>query len=560
MNRQPVPMPKTAKITALYSRLSRDDELSGESGSITNQKAILEDYAKKNGFTNLLHFSDDGYSGTSFTRPDWLKMIAAVEADEVGAIIVKDLSRLGRDHLQVGFHTEVVFRKHDVRFIAIGNNIDSDVAESTEFAPFLNIFAEWHARDTSRKIKTVMQSKGNSGKHLTSAAVYGYRKSAEDKNLWLVDTEAAAIVKRIFALCVNGLGPYKIAKTLTDDKVLRPSVYVALRDGGTYTPKSATDPYRWYCKTVEKILERLEYTGCTVNFRTERPSYRDHRKVDRDESEWQIFENTQEAIIDLETWETVQKCRKTKRRNNSTGAPNPLTGLAYCADCGGRMYNHRPPLANKYQSQDSYACIGYTGYPKRCTMHYISTKNLQERVLEAIRAVTQYVHENEAVFVKQIRAAHDLQSVETSKVQQHQLTKHQKRHRDLDMLIKQLYEDKVSGALSQKRFDMLTAEYEVEQDSLTAQIAELESQLATFSAESDNVQRFVKMARRYTEVPELTATVLNEIIEKIIVHEADKSSGKRVQEVEIIFTYIGKLPQQITREIADVAPESGKSS
>ena len=441
MNRQPVPMPKTAKITALYSRLSRDDELSGESGSITNQKAILEDYAKKKGFTNLLHFSDDGYSGTSFTRPDWLKMIAAVEADEVGAIIVKDLSRLGRDHLQVGFHTEVVFRKHDVRFIAIGNNIDSDVAESTEFAPFLNIFAEWHARDTSRKIKTVMQSKGNSGKHLTSAAVYGYRKSAEDKNLWLVDIEAAAIVKRIFALCVNGLGPYKIAKTLTDDKVLRPSVYVALRDGGTYTPKSATDPYRWYCKTVEKILERLEYTGCTVNFRTERPSYRDHRKVDRDESEWQIFENTQEAIIDLETWETVQKCRKTKRRNNSTGAPNPLTGLAYCADCGGRMYNHRPPLANKYQSQDSYACVGYTSYPKRCTMHYISTKNLQARVLEAIRTVTQYVHENEAAFVKQIRDEHDLQSVETSKVQQHQLTKHQKRHKDLDMLIKQLYED-----------------------------------------------------------------------------------------------------------------------
>ena len=551
-------MPKTAKITALYSRLSRDDELSGESGSITNQKAILEDYAKKNGFTNMLHFSDDGYSGTSFTRPDWLKMIAAVEADEVGTVIVKDLSRLGRDHLQVGFHTEVVFRKHDVRFIAIGNNIDSDVAESTEFAPFLNIFAEWHARDTSRKIKTVMQSKGNSGKHLTSAAVYGYRKSAEDKNLWLIDNEAAEIVKRIFAMCVNGLGPYQIAKTLSDDKVLRPSVYVALRDGGTYTPKSATDPYRWYCKTVEKILERLEYTGCTVNFRTERPSYRDHRKVERAESEWQIFENTQEAIIDLETWETVQKCRKTKRRNNSTGAPNPLTGLAYCADCGGRMYNHRPPLANKYQSQDSYACIGYTGYPKRCTMHYISTKNLQERVLEAIRAVTQYVHENEAVFVKQIRAAHDLQSVETSKVQQHQLTKHQKRHRDLDMLIKQLYEDKVSGALSQKRFDMLTAEYEVEQDSLTAQIAELESQLTTFSAESDNVQRFVKMARRYTEVPELTATVLNEIIEKIIVHEADKSSGKRVQDVEIVFNHIGKLPQQIAEEIADVAPEGGK--
>lgn len=553
MNRQSISMPKNAKITALYSRLSRDDELSGESGSITNQKQILEDYAKKNGFTNLLHFSDDGYSGTSFTRPDWLKMIAAVEADEVGAIICKDLSRLGRDHLQVGFHTEVVFRKHNVRFIAIGNNIDSDVAESTEFAPFLNIFAEWHARDTSRKIRTVMQSKGNSGKHLTSSAIYGYRKSPDDKDKWLVDDEAAAVVRRIFAMCANGQGPYQIAKTLTDEKILRPSVYIALRDGGTYTPKTAAEPYHWYGKSVEHILERREYTGATVNFRTERASYKDRRKINRDESEWQIFENTQEAIIDKETWETVQKCRKTKRRNNSTGEPNPLTGLAYCADCGSRMYNHRTQQAAKYPSQDVYACQGYTGYPKRCTMHYISTKNLQILVLEAIRTVTQYVRENEAEFVWQIRAAHDLQSVETSKVQQRQLAKHQKRHKDLDLLIKQLYEDKVGGALTQKRFEMLAAEYEAEQESLTLQIAELESQLATFSAESDNVERFVKMVRRYTEVPELTATILNEFIEKIIVHEANKSSGTRVQDVEIIFNYIGQIPQQMAAAMTNAA-------
>ena len=553
MNRQSISMPKNTKITALYSRLSRDDELSGESGSITNQKQILEDYAKKNGFTNLLHFSDDGYSGTSFTRPDWLKMIAAVEADEVGVIITKNLDRLGRDHLQVGFHTEVVFRKHNVRFIAIGNNIDSDVAESTEFAPFLNIFAEWHARDTSRKIRTVMQSKGNSGKHLTSSAIYGYRKSPDDKDKWLVDAEAAAVVKRIFAMCADGKGPYQIAKTLTDEKVLRPSVYIALRDGGTYTPKTAAEPYHWYGKSVEHILERREYTGATVNFRTERASYKDRRKIDRDESEWQIFENTQEVIIDRETWETVQKCRKTKRRNNSTGEPNPLTGLAYCADCGSRMYNHRTQKAAKYPSQDVYACQGYTGYPKRCTMHYISTKNLQTLVLEAIRAVTQYARENEADFVKMIRAAHDLQSVETSKVQQRQLAKHQKRHKDLDLLIKQLYEDKVGGALTQKRFEMLAAEYEAEQESLTGQIAELEAQLATFSAESDNVERFVKMVRRYTEVPELTATILNEFVEKIIVHEADKSSGKRVQDVEIVFNYIGQIPHQMAAAITNAA-------
>jgi len=292
---------------------------------------------------------------------------------------------------------------------------------------------------------------------------------------------------------------------------------------------------------VSGILEHREYTGATVNFRTYKNSYKDKRYKVRPEDEWVIFENTQEPIIDLETWETAQKCRKVKRRMNSTGEPNPLTGLVYCADCGSRMYNHRTPLAATYQSQDAYACQKYTGYPKKCTMHYISTSTLRSFVLDAIRTVTGFVKENEAEFIRQVREMHDLQSTETAKVQQRQLAQHQKRHRDLDLLIKQLYEDKVTGSLSAKRFDMLSNEYEAEQDGLERQIAELQTAIATFNTESDNTDRFIKMVRRYTEIPELTATILNEYVERIVVFEPDKSSGRRIQDVDIYFTFIGKI-------------------
>jgi DNA invertase Pin-like site-specific DNA recombinase len=374
MNRQPI---STSKITALYSRLSKDDERTGESLSIEHQKAILEDYANKQGFSNLVHYVDDGFSGTDFSRPDWKRMIADVEADRVGIILTKDLSRLGRDHLQVGFHTEVVFRNHGVRFVAIGNNIDSDIQESTEFAPFLNIFSEWYARDCSRKIKTVLHAKGNSGKHMTNSALYGYKKSAEDKNVWLIDEEAAVHVRRIFQMAIDGKGTYQIARTLTDEKIMRPSAYIALRDG--YDDPASEDRYNWNGRTVENILDRPEYKGATVNFRTYKNSYKDKKKKVRSKDEWVIFEGTQEAIVHPETWGTAQKCRKVKRRRNSTGNTNPLTGLVYCADCGGRMYNHRGTMAGVYDSQDSYACNQSAKYPRKCTMHYIKTSTKHAR-------------------------------------------------------------------------------------------------------------------------------------------------------------------------------------
>jgi DNA invertase Pin-like site-specific DNA recombinase len=338
MNRQAGQF-NNAKITALYERLSRDDELQGESNSITNQKKILEDYAVKNGFKNLSHFTDDGISGTTFDRKGWNAMLAEIEAGNVNTVICKDLSRIGRDYLKVGFYTEVLFREKGVRFIAVSNNIDSATGEN-EFAPFMNIMAEWYARDTSRKIKTVLHAKGNDGKHMTNSALYGYRKDPLDKNKWIIDEEAAAVVRRIYRMTVDGKGPFQIARTLTDERITRPSAYIAMRDGVAYTLANTEDFCRWGGSTVKNIISRPEYMGCTVNFRTYKESYKDRKHKIRSRDEWSVFENTQEPIVDTETWKTAQKCRKVTRRKTSAGEPNPLTGLVYCADCGGRMYNH----------------------------------------------------------------------------------------------------------------------------------------------------------------------------------------------------------------------------
>ena len=384
MNRQSISMPK---ITALYSRLSRDDELQGESNSIRNQKSMLEEYANKHGFNNIVHYIDDGYSGTDFTRPDWKRMITDVEADKVAVIITKDLSRLGRDHLQVGFHTEVVFRNHGVRFIAIGNNIDSDIKNSTEFAPFLNIFSEWHARDTSRKITAVFHAKGKSGKHMTNIAHYGYKKLPGDKNTWVIDEEAATIVRRIFNMTIDGIGPYKIARILTDEKIIRPKDYIALRDGREISNSDAK--YTWYGSTIARMIEKREYMGDTVNFRTYKDSYKDKRKKWRPQEEWLIFENTKPPIVDRETWNTAQKCRDSKRRpQKSTGVPNPFSGLIYCSDCGLRMHNRS---GIKHDSQNNYTCQSYYDYPKKCTAHYIKTSTLETLVLESIRVISGFV-------------------------------------------------------------------------------------------------------------------------------------------------------------------------
>jgi len=533
-DRQPI---STPKITALYERLSRDDELQGESNSITNQKSILEDYATRNGFMNICHFQDDGYSGTNWNRPGWQELIAKIENDEVGVLIVKDSSRMGRDYLRVGLYREM-FREKGVRFIAVNDGIDSDKGED-DFTPFREIMAEWYARDTSKKIKSVLHAKGKSGKHMTNSAIYGYKKSPEDKNKWIIDEEAAAVVRRIFKMTIEGKGAFQIARTLTDEKIhLRPTAYIALRDGNDMLYPD--DKYHWHGASIQCILDKPEYMGDTVNFRTYRESYKDKSHSRRSKDKWVVFENTQSFIVDRETWQTAQKCRKVKRRTITEKEPNPLTGLVYCGDCGARMYNHKRKNA-KFDSDDAYGCQQYTKYPKKCTMHFIRTSALEDLVLDAIRAVSGFVEENEGEFVRLVREEHDLQSAETAKTQQRQLVKHQKRHKELDSLIKQLYEDKVSGTLSAKRFEILSGEYEAEQEDLERQIGELQTGLDVYDAENDNTDKFIKIVRRYTEIPELSGTILNEYIDKIFVYEADRSSGRREQTVDIYFNFIGKF-------------------
>lgn len=335
------------KITALYERLSRDDDLTGDSNSIINQKKLLEDYAREHGFTNCVHFTDDGWSGANFDRPNWKRMIAAIEAGEVSHVLVKDLSRVGRDYLQVGFYTEVMFREHGVRFVAIANGVDSDKRESSEFAPFLNIMNEWYVRDSSRKIKSVLRAKGMSGIHTNSIGIYGYKKDPNDKNHWIVDDEAAEVVRRIYRMAIEGKGPYEIARILASEKVERPSYYLAQRGLGKHkTSYNPDEPYTWRGGTVADILSKPEYIGHTVNFRTYKESYKDKHSKMTPKEDLVIFENTQEAIIDKETWERVQTLRKTIRRTDTIGTANPLTGLMFCADCGAKMYNHRGKAGN----------------------------------------------------------------------------------------------------------------------------------------------------------------------------------------------------------------------
>jgi DNA invertase Pin-like site-specific DNA recombinase len=531
---------QAGKITALYERLSRDDDLQGESNSIINQKKILEDYAAKSGFSSLEHFTDDGISGTTFERPGWKRMIAEIEAGNVGTVVCKDLSRIGRDYLKVGFYTEVMFREKGVRFIAVSNNIDS-AAGDNEFAPFMNIMAEWYARDTSRKIKTVLHAKGREGKRLTSIAVYGYRKSPDDRNKWIIDEEAAAVVRRIFRMTIEGRGPCQIARILTDERVTRPSVHAALRDEGTYTPAGAAEPHRWLPETVHTILARPEYMGRTVNFRTYKDSYKDRKRKRRQPEEWMVFEGTQEPIIDPETWRTAQKCGKARRRDTARGEPNPLTGLVYCADCGSRMYNSRGPLAREHDSHDAYICGANRKYPPKCTAHYIRTSVLRSLTLDAIRRVSEFVLGGGEEFARKIREASEIQGKEAAKAGREQLAKSVKRQSEIDAVIKRLYEDKVNGSLSAKRFEVLSREYEEEQENLEKQITGLRADLGRFAEDGTRAEKFMELVKRYTDFTELTTPMLNEFVEKILVREAVRIDCKRTQEVDIYFNFIGKF-------------------
>ncbi len=530
-------MTKT-KITPLYERLSRDDELQGESNSISNQKSMLEDYARRNGFPNPTHFTDDGISGTRFDRPGFTAMMEEVEAGNVEAIIIKDMSRLGRDYLKVGQVMEIL-RQRGVRLIAINDGVDSANGEN-DFTPFLNIMYEFYARDTSRKIKSVFKAKGMSGKHLTGTVIYGYLWD-EKREHWIVDEEAAAVVRQIFRWTMEGFGPYQISQLLKKQKVEIPSVHLARYGEGVNRNKTVKDIYGWGSSAVVQILKKREYLGHTVNFKT-RKHFKDKKSHYVDESEWTIFENTHVAIIDQETFDNVQRIRaNVKRYPDGWGKAAPLTGLLYCADCGAKMYVHR---TNNGKRISQYTCSNYSKTPVGVlcpTQHRINESAVLTLVSDMLRVIADYSKTNRTEFVRTVQETQASQQASDISKKKRRLLAAQKRAGELEKLICKIYEDNVLGKLPDARYAALDAQYAKEQGELDTEIAQLEKAVSTYEQTRKSAEKFIALIDKYENFDSLTTAMLNEFVEKILVHERDrKGSIETTQEIEIYFSFVGK--------------------
>ena len=531
------------KITALYERLSRDDELQGESNSIKNQKQLLENYARKNGYSPIRHFTDDGVSGTTFEREGFQAMIAEVEAGNVGAVIVKDMSRFGRDYLKVGFYTEVMFKEKGVRFIAINNGIDSANQQDSDFTPFLNIMNEWYARDASRKIQAVFKSRMQDGKRVSPSVPYGYLRSPEDKQKLIIDEEPAAVVRRIFQMIIEGKGVTAIADILTAEKVLIPSAYAKIHCPENDHSKGFTNPYLWSATAVSYILEKQEYMGHTVLGKTISVSYKTKKRRKAEPDELMIFKNTHPAIVDEETWYLAQKLRKTVRKPSYDRPPHPLTGLVYCADCGSKMTHRQPsPIKKKkYDADDAYICGSYRQRTRDCTMHFIKTSVLWELILTAIREVSDYVRQDEQAFIDKVQQTSTVQIAETQREQKRRLAEATERNGELNTLIKKLYEGNATGKIPDKHFERLLAEYDREQTALETEIEGLQEQIDSFNEDSTKADKFIAVVRRYTDFTELTTPMLNEFIEKVVVHEATGGRTDRKQKIDVYFNFVGQV-------------------
>ena len=527
-------------ITALYPRLSHEDELQGESNSISNQKRILETYAKQNGFSNLRWYTDDGYSGANFQRPGFQAMLADIEAGKVGTVIVKDMSRLGRNYLQVGMYTEMIFPQKGVRFIAINDGVDSAQGDN-DFAPLRNIFNEWLVRDTSKKIKAVKRSKGMSGKPITSKPVYGYLMD-EDEN-FIIDEEAAPVVKQIYNLCLAGNGPTKIARMLTEQQIPTPGTLEYRRTGSTrrYHPGYEC---KWATNTVVHLLENREYTGCLVNFKTEKPSYKLKHSIENPPEKQAVFENHHEPIIDRETWERVQELRKQRKRPNRYDEVGLFSGILFCADCGSVMYQQR--YQTDKRKQDCYICGSYKKRTADCTAHFIRTDLLTAGVLSNLRKVTSYAAKHEARFMKLLIEQNEDGDRRRNAAKKKELETAEKRISELSAIFKRLYEDSVTGRISDERFTELSADYEAEQKELKERAARLREELSKAQEATANAEKFMNVVRRHTTIEELTPTLLREFVEKIVVHESVALDGKRRgklrrQEIEIYYSFVGKV-------------------
>ena len=546
---------KKIKYTALYERLSRDDEMQGESNSIVNQKRYLEEYAQAQGFKNIRHFTDDGYSGTNFKRPGFQKMIAAIEAGEIDVVCVKDLSRFGRDYLKVGFYTEIMFPEKGVRFIAINNSVDSANPTENDFTQFLNIMNEWYAKDTSNKIRTIFRSRMQDGKRCSGAIPYGYRRDPEDKNHLLIDEEAAKVVRRIYQMVIDGMGSQAIANQLTADNVLIPSAYLEQSEHGESRNHSYHDPCRWNCTAVSYILDKQEYMGHTVLGKTICENFKTKKRRKARPDELIIFENTHEPIIDAETWHLVQKLRRRTRRKLANGSySHRLSGLVYCADCGKRLSYSSPqsqhrPDGKTYDADSSFRCPTYKSMYGECTMHYIKSSTLDKLVDEAVRKIARYVLRNEQAFLEQVRVLTSADQKHTQSEDKKELVNIKKRIAELDNYIKRLYEGNASGKIPDRQFEKLMAQYDSEQQELEERVKEIEVSIHEIQQESENGQQFVRLVQKYRDLTEIDQTALNEFIDKVVVHEATGGrTADRSQQIDIYFNFIGQFMVEDTEE------------
>ena len=540
LNRQSSYFSDNEKITALYCRLSRDDELQGESNSIRNQKDILEKYALDMGFKNLEFFVDDGYSGTNFDRPSWNKLNALIEDGKVENIIVKDMSRLGRDYLKVGFYTEVLFPDNDIRFIAINNGVDSNNQVENDLTPFINIFNEFYAKDTSKKIKAVFKAKGQSGKPLTTNPPYGYLKDKEDKNKWIIDEVAAETVKLIFNLCIKGFGPSQIASELKKRKIPTPAEHFSNLGINFPTEKPQVE-YNWNPATIATILDREEYLGKVINFRTKRKSYKTKKSVDNPRSEWAIFDNAHEPIIDEETFDIVKRIRKTRRVRNSLGEMPTLSGMLYCADCGAKLYQVR----GKGWSHDKeyFVCASYRKQKGKCTSHQIKNIQVEEILLREIRKVTVFAKDHEDEFVDLVLKKKTSELNQVLRSRKKELEDSKNRIEKLDSIVQNLYEDNLEGKISDQRFEKMAKAYDEEEISLQKRIAELEKTITKSQEEELNVESFLKLVRKYTDIKELDPEIIRTFVDKIYVEQSEKVSGTNLkkQTIWIYWNFIGKI-------------------
>ena len=569
-------MAKDNRITALYERLSRDDEMQGESNSITNQKKYLEDYAVQHGFGNIQHFSDDGYSGTNFNRPAFNSLLTEIEAGRVGTVIVKDMSRFGRNYLQVGFYTEMMFPKKNVRFIAVNNGVDSANPADNDFTPFLNIMNEWYAKDTSKKIKAVFKAKMRDGKRVSGAVPYGYYRKPEDKQTLYVDEASASVVRRIFQLACDGMGATAIADTLSEDKILIPSAYARQNHPEDCQCTNYHDPYTWNATTVGYILNRREYLGHTVLGKTTRDNFKTKRKRIANEDELLVFYNTHEAIIDQETYDKAQRMRKrVSPRRNSEKPAHRLSGLLYCADCGSRLayINSKPKDGKIYDSNQAFRCSRYHNKYHSCTGHYIKASTIEMLIYQATKRVSQYVLKDEKEFVEQLKAQYELQCEKDNTDDKKELLEAKRRMMDLDDLIKGLYENFTLGRLPERQFNRLMTEYDTEQSSLEQRISELETATERISTKAVQIDKFVRLVKKYRDFEELTTPMLNDFIEKVVIHEAEGGRTKdRTQQVDIYFNFIGNfvlplsedeveaLQSEEARRAEEIAERKRKSS